>query len=93
MIVKNPDDYILKGFRPSKHKGKKIDAILENKKTRSVLYVPFGQKGSETFKNDTGVSIDRIHNDHKRRKAYLARHKGEDKNKFSSGFFSIKYLW
>ena len=93
MIVKNPNDYTLKGFRLSKTKGKKIDAVLENKKTRSILYVPFGQKGSETYKNETGVWVDRIHNDVQRRKAYLARHKGEDRNRFSSGWFSIKYLW
>lgn len=81
------------GFRISKKKGKKIDAIVENKKTGQTRIVSFGQKGSSTFSNRTGVAVDRVHGDDKIRKAYLARHKGEDKKVFSAGWFSIRFLW
>lgn len=79
-------------FKPSTKKGKKIDAILEDKDGKKKT-VSFGQKGSTTYANRTGVAVDRVHGDDKLRKAYLARHKGEDKKKYSPGYFSIKYLW
>jgi hypothetical protein len=82
----------LLGFQASNKKGKKIDAILEDKDGKKKT-VSFGQKGSTTYTNRTGISVDRVHGDDKLRKAYLARHKGEDKKKYSAGYFSIKYLW
>lgn len=86
------DEKIIK-FIPSKKKGKKIDALLQDTKTGQIRTVSFGQKGSKTYSNKTGVSVDRVHNDDKIRKVYLARHKGEDKKIFSPGWFSIKFLW
>lgn len=78
-------------FKPSSKKNKKIDAIMEENGKRKI--VSFGQKGSTTYSNKTGVKIDTVHNDEKLRKAYLSRHKGEDKKIYSPGWFSIKYLW
>lgn len=92
VVISNPEDYTLVGFQKSATPGKKIDAILKGKdgKTRKI---PFGQKGSETYQNKTGVKVDSIHSDPLRRKAYRARHKGEEKKKYSSGWFSWYLLW
>ena len=81
----------LVGFRPSTKATKKIDAMLSDGK--KTVVVSFGQKGSMTYSNKTGVAVDSIHRDDKKRKAYLARHKGEDKVPYTPGWFAIKYLW
>ena len=93
VVIENPNAYVLKGFRPSQTKNKKIDAILQNKETGKTKVVPFGQKGSTTYQNKTGVQVDRIHSDPVKRTAYRARHKGEDRKKYSSGYFAYVYLW
>ena len=99
MIVEHPEDYTLVGFERSHVRGKKYDAILKNK-TRSkrhdqVRRVPFGAVGYEQFKDSTGLGFyTRVnHGDPKRRRNYRTRHHGENKRKFSSGYFSWKYLW
>ena len=93
VVVENPEKYKLLGFRQSHTKGKKIDAILQHSETQKKKIVPFGQKDSTTYQNRTGVQVDSIHSDPVRRKAYRARHKGEEKRKYSSGWFSWSYLW
>ena len=96
MIVDHPEDYTLVGFERSHVKGKKYDAILKNKRTRKVQKrVPFGAIGYEHFKDSTGKGLySRVnHRDPKRRRNYRTRHHGENKRKFSSGYFSWKYLW
>ena len=100
MIIEHPEDYKLVGFERSHVRGKKYDAILRNKKTRSnghyqVRRVPFGAVGYEQFKDSTGKGLySRVnHGDPKRRRNYRTRHHGENKRKFSSGYFSWKYLW
>eukprot|EP00952_Eustigmatos_sp_NYUAD-ZCMA_P008980 37162-Eustigmatos_ZCMA.PRE.1 len=79
VVVDDPSKYTLKGFRASKTATKKIDAILVHKQTKREKIVPFGLKGSETYKNTTGVNVDTIHNDLQRRKRYRDRHAGEEK--------------
>ena len=103
MIVDRPDDYTLVGFERSKVRGKKYDAVLRNKHTHKgqrhdrpvVRRVPFGAVGYEQFHDSTGKGLySRVnHGDPKRRKNYRTRHHGENKRKFSSGYFSWKYLW
>jgi hypothetical protein len=103
MIVDHPEDYTLVGFERSHVKGKKYDAILKNKRTRKgqrndrpvIRRVPFGAIGYEQFKDSTGKGLySRVnHGDPKRRRNYRTRHHGENKRKFSSGYFSWKYLW
>jgi hypothetical protein len=94
MIVKNPENYRLVKFVKSHLPGKKYDAILENKKTKQEKVVPFGDVKYEQYKDKVlGLYKSKNHNDAKRREAYRKRHEGEDKNKFSSGYFSYKYLW
>ena len=95
MIVEHPEDYKLIGFERSHVRGKKYDAILRNKKTRVVRRVPFGAVGYEQYRDSTGIGLyTRVnHGDLKRRRNYRTRHHGENKRKFSSGYFSWKYLW
>lgn len=97
MIIEHPEDYKLVGFERSHVRGKKYDAILRNKRdpTRSKRRVPFGAVGYEQFKDSTGKGLySRVnHGDPKRRRNYRTRHHGENKRKFSSGYFSWKYLW
>lgn len=85
--------YVLLKFRKSHTKGKQIDAILQNAQTKREKIVPFGQAGSQTYQNRTGVAVDSTHSDPAKRRAYRARHKGEELRKFSPGWFSWFYLW
>jgi hypothetical protein len=95
MIITNPDNYKLINFRKSKTKNKKYDAILMDKKTNKLKYVPFGDVRYQQYKDATGLNIysNKDTMDIKRRDLYRKRHAGEEKNKFSSGYFSYYYLW
>jgi hypothetical protein len=95
MIVKNPKNYKLVGFEKSRTKFKKYDAILEQKISKTYLRVPFGDNRYPQYKDSVplGLYKKKDHNDVIRRQRYRARHAGENKNKFSSGYFSWYYLW
>ena len=95
MIVDTPTDYKLLKFARSRSRGKKYDAILVNRRTRKEKRVPFGALGYEQYRDSTGLGLysRSNHGDLKRRKRYRRRHAGENTRKFSSGYFSWKYLW
>lgn len=95
MRIKNPEDYTLKGFRKSKTKGKMYDAILKHKVTDKNKYIPFGDNQMENFRDRTGLNLypNLIHGDKERKKKWIARHRKNIKYKFSSAYFSWKYLW
>lgn len=94
MIVENPSNYKLDRFEKSKTSTKKYDAVLINKTTKREKRIPFGAKGYEHYKDKAlGLYSKDDHNDKKRREAYRKRHSGEEKRKFSSGYFAWKYLW
>jgi len=95
MIITNPNNYTLINFRKSKTKNKKYDAILMDMKTNKLKYVPFGDVNYNQYKDRTGLNIysNKDTMDIKRRDLYRKRHAGEEKNKFSSGYFSYYYLW
>ena len=95
MIINNPQDFKLVRFEKSKTSFKKYDAILMNKKTGMLQRVPFGDNRYPQYKDKVPLGLYRKsdHNDKERRRRYRLRHAGEDKNKFSSGYFSWKYLW
>ena len=57
MIIEHPEDYKLVGFERSHVRGKKYDAILRNKKTRSKRRVPFGAVGYEQYRDSTGKGL------------------------------------
>ncbi len=95
MILTNPNEYRFLRFEKSRNKQKKYDALLEHRKTGKIKRIPFGMIGYAQYKDKTGLglysSLD--HGDKARRENYRKRHSGEDKNKYSSGYFSWKYMW
>ena len=87
-------DYTLLGFQKSNKKYKKYDGIIQNKKDKKIILVPFGDNRYESYGDKTGLNLYTIHNDTKRRQAYKARHqKFVKKNYYSPGFFSMDMLW
>lgn len=94
MIIKNPQDYKFIKFEKSKQKNKKYNAILYNYKTKRFKRVPFGDIRYEQFRDKTGLGLysHLNHLDEKRKKKYYNRH-GKKATKFSSKWFSHKYLW
>ena len=95
MIIDNPNKYTHIGFEKSKTKNKKYDAILRDKLTWKLKRVPFGALGYNQFHDRTGLGLYKSLDTHdtERRRLYRLRHSGEDKNTFSSGQFSWRYLW
>lgn len=97
VVVNNPELYRLD--RIEVHHGKhKYDAVLKNKKTGTEKHVPFGGKKSDGtpyqhYHDKIGHYKSYDHNDRQRRNLYRIRHAGQEKNKFSSGWFSWTYLW
>lgn len=96
----NKKDYSLVRFEKSKKPQKKYDAILKNKKTKKIVRVPFGGKHSngvpyQQYKDSTGLGLysHLNHNDRKRRDAYRSRHKHDNLNSYSPGYFAMRYLW
>lgn len=94
-MVYTERDWKLVGFRRSDKKDKKVVAILENKDTGKTVKVHFGQRGSSTYRDLTGVGGDSVHGDRKKREAYRARHAGEGSSsrKYSPGWLSYHTLW
>jgi hypothetical protein len=83
-------------FERSHLKDKKYNAILYNKKSKRQVKVPFGATGYEIYKDTTGLGLysKLNHNDTKRKKSYIARHKGFIKDGYwSPGYFSMNFLW
>lgn len=97
VIVTDPSSYRLVGFELN-HGKHKYNAILENKKTHRQKKVPFGGKKQDGtpyqhYRDRIGKYSQYNHLDKDRLKRYRIRHHGQDKNKFSSGWFSLKFLW
>lgn len=93
MILSSKEGWKLDRFEPSPRPTKKIVAIL--KKGEQERRIHFGQKGSSTFHDKTGVGNDPTHNDSTRRANYRKRHigEGEQSKKYSAGWLSWHYLW
>lgn len=93
-MTSDASQYTFKEFRRSTSAHKKYDAVLVNKKTKREKKVPFGDSRYEQFKDKAlGLYKHKDHNDPKRRTAYRQRHAGEEKKKFSPGYFAWKFLW
>ena len=89
-------EFKLLGYRKSKTKHKKYDAILENKITKKKYYVPFGDNRYENYKDKTGLNLypHLLHGDKKRQIAYRRRHFKDLKDGYySPGWFSYFILW
>lgn len=82
-------------FERSRTKGKKYDAIIEDKVTRRQQRVPFGDVNYQHYKDSTGLKLfSRLdHNDPKRRANYKARHEKTRHKKFSASWYADRYLW
>jgi hypothetical protein len=95
MIIKNANEYNFIEFKKSITKNKKYDAFLRNKTTNKIKRVPFGSVNYQQYEDATGLNLysHLNHYDKKRRTLYRKRHEGEQKNKYSSGWFSWFYLW
>lgn len=98
VVVHHPEDYKLDRFEVDRKGLHKYFAILKNKKTGSEKKVPFGAKKKngtpyQHYHDKIGNYSQYDHKDKERMKRYRIRHRGQDQNKFSSGWFAIKYLW
>jgi hypothetical protein len=94
------NDYKLIGFRKSIKRLSKYDAILENKKNKKIVIVPFGgirPNGIpyEQFKDRVPLKLytKYDHGDEDRRLRYLKRHSKNINEPYSKSYFSEKYLW
>lgn len=94
MIVENPEDYCLIGFRKARNPRKKYEGVLVSYSDGHRKYVPFGDTRYQQYQDTAlGLYSDLNHLDTRRRKAYHIRHAEDKKNRYSSGWFSAKYLW
>lgn len=98
VVIENPQEYKLLNFDVASDNKHKYIALLQNKRTGKQKRVPFGAIKTDGtpyqhYRDRIGHFARYDHNDKERRKRYLSRHRGEDQKKFSSGWFSIRYLW
>ncbi len=67
--------YKLLGFERGKGY-RKYNAVLEDKKSKKIIHIAFGDKRYEQYKDNVlGLYSHLDHNDNKRRASYRARHK------------------
>jgi len=86
----------LSGFEKSNRKGKMYNALLERVSDGKIIRVPFGSTQYQNYRDITGLNLypHLIHRDTDRRRRYQARHQVYLKNGYySSGLFSLLYLW
>jgi hypothetical protein len=95
VVLDNPAEYTFVKFEKSTAKGKKYDALLYNKRAKQYKRIPFGSVDYPQYEDKTGLGLYSHLNTYnkERRRLYKQRHHGEDKNKFSSGWFALRYLW
>lgn len=93
-------EYKFVKFVRSKNKTKKYSAILENKKTKRQVKVNFGAIKPngipyEQYKDSTGLGLYSKYNtnDKERRDRYRARHRNDNLQDYSPGYFAWKFLW
>jgi hypothetical protein len=91
----------LKGFKRSKRKGKKYDAVLQHKTTGAQRTMSFGAiksngKPYPQYRDSTNLGLYRKldHGDKERRRRYRARHRVYIKpGMWSPGWLAWRYLW
>ena len=95
MRISSPENYKFIRFEKSSTAHKKYDALLLNKQTGKTVRVSFGDNRYQQYKDRTGLGLysHMDHHDAQRRKNYLTRHGGDKDYKYSSGWFSARYLW
>jgi hypothetical protein len=92
---KHPTEFAFVKFQKSQRKYKKYDAVLQHKRTKKVVLIPFGDTRYQQFHDSTGLGLysHLDHNDEQRRQNYWSRHRADSKVQFSAGFFAANYLW
>ncbi len=99
MKVANPEKYKFVRFEVARNSKHKYYLVIQNKETGRLKHVPFGGKypdGTpyEQYRDRAlGYYAKYDHGDRTRRARYRKRHEGEDRDKFSSGWASWKFLW
>lgn len=93
-------EYKFVKFEKSDRKGKKYNAVLENRETKRQVKVPFGDSNLPQYKDSTGLGLyskkDTL--DKNKRKQFRARfsalkQKSDFKNYYSSMYYSWFKLW
>jgi len=93
-------EYKFVKFEKSDRKGKKYNAILENRETKRQVKVPFGDSNLPQYRDTTGLGLyskkDTL--DKNKRKQFRARfsalkQKSDFKNYYSAMYYSYKFLW
>ena len=87
-------DYKLLGVVKSKRANKKYAAVLENKQTGREVKIHFGDSRYQQYEDLAEGDYSHLnHNDPKRLKQYLQRHKNDVNKPYSASWFSREYLW
>ena len=94
MVYYSKTDYKLVKYEKSSTKNKKYNAVLEHKKTKKIIKIPFGDIRYSNYHDLTGLNLYTTHNDKKRRALYRARHRKDVRpGYYSPGWFSFNMLW
>lgn len=89
-------EYKLDHFEKAKNPAKKYDAIIQNRKTKKYILIPFGSSTNEHYRDSTPLKIysHLDHNDEVRKKNFKNRFKRLYHPKYySPTYFSWNYLW
>ena len=94
MVCLSFSEYRLKSFKKGKYPYK-YTAVLINKETGRERLINFGHQDYQQYKDATGLGLfsHKNHNDRERRERYKERHKNDNLNCYSPGYFSMRYLW
>lgn len=91
--ISNPEDYEIKDIMIAQDGKHKYVAELIHKYRGTTKKVPFGSISYQHFKDKLGAYSSLDHNDPERRRRFLIRHAQNTGYKFSSAWFSKKFLW
>ena len=89
-------DYKFIRFEKSNKINKKYDAIIENKKTKKLIRIPFGQNEMKQYRDSTGLGLysKYDHNDKKRRELFKKRFTTlKEKQEFNLYYTPLFFSW
>ena len=95
MVIINADRFKHMRFERSKITGKKYDAVIIDVITRKIQRVPFGNQNITHYKDTTGLKLySRLDNMNERqRQLYINAYNQTNKKKYSSEWYSARYLY
>ena len=81
-------------IKKSSRRNKKLQATYLNKETKNLNTIHFGQAGSQSYKDCSGLlPKSLIHSDKQRRENYRSRHRNDILDRPSSGNLAWNCLW